>query len=331
MAPFYSCNYIQNGINFYPNNTIKMCCFSEDAAVDACLTTEKPEDIVKGIFRKKAQMLDDFKKGNIYDTCKKCPNLQLGNWNPGLQKISRITLNHFMFCNLKCDHCGYVEGVENGTLLDTDHGRVLEIIQILKMSGLTTTPQLEFDVGGGEPSVAKGLFEIVRYCIDNAHRIHINSNAANYVPLFAEGCNKGLLNLTLTPDAGSREVFRKIKGKDNFEHTWKNIEKYISTCQRNVTVKFILQEGNIDDVENMIDTSARVGVPIIILSLDLRVPQAEQPHYAPYVAQFRALAAQKGLQVVRGPLLPEALWNSPPSPIPAKLKTFPIPVVSEAC
>ncbi len=304
---YLSCQYIHNGISFYPNNTIKMCCFSDSPDVDICNTDENIEIIVKKILDKKEQMIKDFAQGKIYDCCKGCASARTANWGFNLKQITSITLNHYMACNLKCTHCGYWKEMENKKLSDTDHDVVLNIIKLLKEIKLVA-PKVKFDVGGGEPSISKGLIGLVQYCIDNNHYVHINSNGAMFVPLFAEGANKGLINLTITPDAGSQEVYTKIKGADYFHKAWETIRQYMEACPKNVNVKFILEEGNINDVENMVDMCVKNNVKDVILNMDLNIPQSEQAKYFEPINKFRTLARINNLNICKGPFIPKNLW-----------------------
>lgn len=304
---YYSCLYIQIGMNFYPNNTIKMCCFTNDSDVDICKTDECIEVIVKKILDKKEQMIQDFAQGKIYDCCKNCTSLIKANWGSKVKQINTITMNHYMACNLKCVHCGYRKEMEVKKLADTSHDEVLNIVKKLKDLGLVTH-NASFDIGGGEPSLSKGLIEIVEYGIEKNHGIHINSNGAEFVPVFAEGINKGLICLTLTPDAGSREVYTKIKGADYFDKVWRTIRQYMETCSQNVAVKFILEEGNINDIENMINMCVQNKVRDVILNLDLNIPQFEQVNYFGHINKFRTLCRVNNIKVHKGPFIPKSLW-----------------------
>lgn len=307
MEDYYSCHYIQTGINFYPNDTIKICCFSNASDVDICSTSENIDVIIQKIINKKKQMIDDFIAGNICDSCKNCPSLVKSSWGTNVRQVSSITFNHFMSCNLRCTHCGYRKEMETNKLLDTNHNDVLNIVKGLIKNKLTPK-LLSFDVGGGEPSLSKGLIEIVQYCIENKYKVHINSNGAQYVQAFADGVNEGLVGLTLTPDAGSKEVYQKIKGADYFDETWKNIEKYMLSCKKELRVKFILEEGNLEDIDNMINMCIEKKVKDVILNLDLNIKLEDYPRYMPYVTKFRILGENNSINVHKGNFVPPYLW-----------------------
>lgn len=309
MTEYLSCHYIQTGVNFYPNNLIKVCCFTSDPAVDACSVDEPDNEIIRKLAQKKIQMMTDFAAGNVYSCCSSCPNLVKANWGSDLKMISSITLNHFMFCNLKCGHCGYLEEMRINQLQDTDHARVKHVISLLKERG-AILPSAHIDVGGGEPSVSEGLLAIVEDLARGGHKIHINSNGAKFIDTWADHANAGRVFLTLTPDAGSREVFKRIKGTDAFSVTWRNIKRYFEACRQNIEVKFILQDGNVDDIENMIAMCDTSGVRRVVISLDLRINKNRQSDFLGHVSLLRRRLQERNIAVTRSSLVPDALWVS---------------------
>lgn len=304
---YYSCDFIQNWVNFYPNNIIKICCFSDAPDVEICKTDEDIDDIIKSIILKKEQMIKDFSEGNICDSCKDCRYLIKGDWGKNAKRVSCVNLNHYMFCNLKCRHCGYSKAMETTELLDTSHKAVVNIIDNMIKNGITTKP-LYLDIGGGEPSLSKGLIESVNHWVQSNNSIHISSNCARYVHDFADGVNRGSILLTLTPDAGSKEVYDYIKGADYFDIVWENIGKYMNSCDNGVRIKFILQEGNLHDIDNMIDMCVKTHVREVILNLDLNIKYQDYPMYVGYINKFKALCKKNSIPVSQGNFIPSYLW-----------------------
>lgn len=121
---------------------------------------------------------------------------------------------------------------------------------------------------GGEPSVNSKLEKLYDFAIERDIPTLILSNGARYIPKIAEGIQKGLFSICLSPDAGSKETFIKVKGVDYFDKTWANIEKYCSLDSKNVSVKFILEKANLDDVDNMIKKCVDNHVKKVTLSFD---------------------------------------------------------------
>ena len=124
---FHSCVYICSGINFYPNNIVKACCFTVSDDVNLCKIDEKNNADYKEINKNRKKLFKELKQGNIPLCCKSCPNLKMRNWKFS-KIITLITLNYFMFCNLKCTHCGYLKNVRYKTS-DTKDNLVFDKIK----------------------------------------------------------------------------------------------------------------------------------------------------------------------------------------------------------
>lgn len=293
---YYSCSYMQEGINFYPDNIIKTCCFTTSDEVDLynLINKYKPQKIKKIISKKRKRLIKECKKGNIPTCCQTCSQLRKQDWNYK-EKIESVTLNHFMYCNLKCAHCGYLHKVRYKTK-DTKDDLVLEALQTFSKAGILN-PNYSVDIGGGEPSLSKGLDKILKYLTENNHKIHINSNVALFKENYVQGIKDGLITLTLTPDAGSREVYLKIKGADYFDIVKDNVKKYMKELADKIEVKFIIEEGNIDDIQNMIEFCKECGVKQVKCALDLHIKPADRIIYKPYIAKFNKLCQENNLNV----------------------------------
>ena len=118
-----------------------------------------------------------------------------------------------------------------------------------------------------------------------------------------------MFNLYLTPDAGSRDVYTKIKGADYFDNVLNNINQYIRKTNGKAIVKFIIDEGNIDDVENMISTSVKNNVQNIVLSFDLNIKPKDYDSYRNPVNKFIYLASKNNLKISLTDFVPKILFK----------------------
>ena len=73
-------------------------------------------------------------------------------------------------------------------------------------------------MGGGEPSVNSKLEKLYDFAIERDIPTLILSNGARYIPKIAEGIQKGLFSICLSPDAGSKETFIKVKGHSDNQY-----------------------------------------------------------------------------------------------------------------
>lgn len=291
---FLSCAAIRTGFNFYRSGKVTACCHGIDPALEIARVDDPalPQRILA--FQSAFGKL--HRQGAAPAVCHRCTNFQRDQWPAHLgQPFAIITLNHYRACNLRCVHCGYRRNDEQER--DTPHELVLKAIKRCIAAGICVR-QPHLGVGGGEPSLAPGMTDILRHALDHGWTADINSNGARFQPLYAEGVNAGVFALWLTPDAGSREVYARIKGADCFDATWRTIARYMEATGARAVVKFIIEAGNRDDVPAMISTAAAHGVRHLALSLDFGIPPARHEEYREPVALFVRLAGEAGLKIV---------------------------------
>ena len=212
-----------------------------------------------------------------------------------LEPIRYISLCGSKYCNLRCEHCFFIR--DNEDIKDTDISKVINFLGILKSKGYLS----EFKalrLANGEPSIIKDDIKLADYCIENSIPVEIYTNGAKVPQTFVDGVNKGLFRIILSPDAGSREVYKNIKGKDYFETTWFNIKKYVEQTRGNVEVKFILEKGNIDDVDNMINMCLKTGVNKVHLSMDVNISETEFYKYESSFSHFVNRCKNEGINLL---------------------------------
>ena len=298
---FYSCHYVEQGIAFYFNNMVHICCYYGGIKENGILCDVLDIENIGLLQKRRKEIFKRHRKGQTLG-CETCARFDEKEWRQTLV-IRHIVLNHFISCNLRCTHCGYM----NKGYKDTKHEDVLYAIKHLKGRGLLS-PSVTFDVGGGEPSMHRGLDPIIEYVLENGHRIHINSNGTHFVDLYAKGINQGLLSLTLTPDAGSPEVYAKIKGVDYCDTVWKNIARYVEATNGNIRVKVIVEAGNVEDMEAIAQQLAKTKVGNFNVDFDLNIPVEEYSNYSEAVRHLFEACRKLGIEPSRGTHFPNELW-----------------------
>lgn len=305
---YISCSALHFGLNFYRSNIINICCFSlsEELFITENSSEITEKDLIKAIYKKKLQVVNEHKEGKL-GVCKNCVCLQSQRWIVS-DLIHSIALNHYLTCNLACTHCGYRSS--DPKYFDSDENLVLDTIKKLNNAKMLSG-DCNFHIGGGEPSINKKLKTTIQYLLENNRKIFINSNATHFISLFVQGVQKGLVTLILTPDAGSRDIYKKIKKADLFEQVWQNIGYYTKMLQDKVLIKFIIEDGNKDDVENMVIMCKKHNVSKIMLDFDLNITQKDFHLYENSIRRFFQCASENGLNVEVGSLLPREFFIKP--------------------
>lgn len=297
---YLSCENIRKGFNFYRSGKITSCCMQ--IAPELEIAHIHDENLPDKILLGQNRLIALHKNGDAPKCCINCSNFIKKNWPDHIEKpFFNIQLNHYRLCNLRCTHCGYRKNDHKET--DTPHNLILPAIQTCIDNGVCSS-NLMLEIGGGEPSLATGIENLLEKAIESSWTAIINSNGAKFSRVFASGVNQGLFTLLLTPDAGSPEIYKKIKGVDNFYNSWRNIGRYMVATQGKALVKFILEAGNTEDIRAMIRTSLQYGVKQLILSLDMNISRQEYPLYIIKAKEFMKEASKKGISVIRGAFLP---------------------------
>lgn len=302
---YYSCANIRNGFNFYRSDKLSSCCYTIEGNLTIGDINDK--DIIKKIEKYQNDLIKLHKNNKAPECCKNCTNFKKDKWSNKInKKMFWIPLNHYKICNLKCTHCGYRKNDDDQK--DTNHEKVLNLLKSLQEKG-KLDKNCTIAIGGGEPSINKGIEKILQFCLDNNYKALINSNGAKYSEIITNGVNKGLFTLDLTPDAGSKDVYLKIKGADFFDVAWENIKKYTQSTDGKANVKFIIEEGNVNDVQNMINKCLEVGVKHVTLAFDLFIKKEDFEVYRKPVNEFINLCKENDIKCNVSSFVPEEILN----------------------
>lgn len=296
----YSCQQIRSGFNFYRSGKITACCHKIDPELEIANLADP--DLPSRILEGQMRIMIRHRQGDPPSICKRCVNFVERDWQDDFRGgFTRLIFNHFKKCNLSCAHCGYRS--QDSKESDTPHEAVFDAVKSVIASKICS-PEPLLEIGGGEPSLAAGLERMLDYGLAHQWSALINSNGARFSELFARGVNAGNFTLLLTPDAGSREVYARIKGVDSFGATWRNIGRYMAATDGKALVKFILENGNHHDIPAMIDTSKKYGVKTVVLSMDMNIDKDLHPFYIGKAKEFIRLAKRAELKVLKGAFLP---------------------------
>lgn len=295
---YFSCSYIENAIAFYYDNLVYTCCYPDyikDEGIIANLS-EGRFDPSELIARKKE--IISRRMRNKLGGCSSCPKLIKKNWRQDWNFIiNHINLNHLLTCNLKCTFCGYFD--KRGKVQPTKTDAIIHSIQQLEESGLLA-PGAVFFIVNGEPSINKDMDALIHFLMSKDYRIVVQSNGTKYNELYVSGVNAKKIRLTLTPDAGNEVSYKKIKGKDFFHTVWANIKRYSLETNGQVTVKTIMQEENVDDVESIVDLCEESRVKNIVVDVDVNIRDSISDRVASSIERFVKYSRNKNIKITLG-------------------------------
>ena len=232
----------------------------------------------KTFLKTKRDIIKAHKKGKIHKGCIGCKDLVKNEWLGKCDKIYHIHFRLSKKCNAKCIYC--CDKVDN---VNPDRLFFDQLKTLIKKGVIAKNALMEF--GGGEFTLHDEFDKIFRYLLDNGfRRFKVYTSCLRYSEEMEEALGYGQCELIVSPDAGDRETFIKMKQADTYDRFFGNLIRYINAQNENklqVKTKFIIYRG-INDTKRQIDLflekSKEIGIKKVIFDIevkDLHILQVE--------------------------------------------------------
>jgi hypothetical protein len=220
------------------------------------------------INRSRRELTERNNERDADSPCKGCFFLKKRKWEQpkGNARFREIWLDSYSICNLACEYC-YTIKDERWELRKNGY-ELLPILQdMLKEGRFKKDARLVW--GGGEPTVKSDFRAIAQTMLDHGFHQQIFTNAVCFADVIEEGLAQGKMSVTTSIDAGTRETYARIRGKDLLDVVWKNLARYARTGGY-VIAKYIIRDGNSHptDIREFVRMARRSGIRWICLSPD---------------------------------------------------------------
>ena len=127
-------------------------------------------------------------------------------------------------CNFKCGYC-----LPNGYQKNkSDNRKFLSIDEIRRLAkGLSELGVCKIRLTGGEPTVRKDFFEIIKILKNNKgiKKTVITTNGYKLDQIATQIAESGLNGINISIDSLNRKIFKNITGHDRLAENLKGIEK----------------------------------------------------------------------------------------------------------
>ncbi|WP_435085115.1 GTP 3',8-cyclase MoaA [Candidatus Pelagibacter bacterium nBUS_33] len=170
------------------------------------------------------------------------------------RKFPYIRLSISDICNFKCGYClpdGYkIDKSDNRTFINIDEiRRLAKALSELGVSKIRLT--------GGEPTIRKDFFEIVKIIKENSgiKKTVITTNGYKLDKIANDIKNSGLDGINISIDSLDPKTFKKITGHDRLEEILRGIKNLQKLNFRNIKINAVLLKG-INDSEKDFDSWA---------------------------------------------------------------------------
>ena len=268
---YISCDLIEHGLDFF-TDSINFCCRipPDDKGYKKIIENYHGELIDwKKFFKIKKYYRKEMQKGNIILECRNCIYLQEKEWD-NEDYISFINFNNWTTCNEHCIYCWLNDADRPHQKQYNIYPAVKDMAEkgFLRKGGNIT-------IAGGEPCSAPEFNSLIKLFIDyDLSSIRVLTNASKYSEFVEQGIKEGRINIVVSVDSGTKEMFKKIKRYDFYDKVWENIKKYASVqpLEDRVKTKYILIPGVNDSEEEItkwIEKSVEAGIKYVAFDVEM--------------------------------------------------------------
>lgn len=245
----WSCVDLQRSV-FLRSDQVRACCkrFFVDGEMRGDVVLIDADEVqgesptAADILAAKHELLRKINSGEN-SACSGCPFLEFKKWEP-LERLEvrYLSMEYHSVCNFRCTYCSdEYYGGKKATY------SVPDLIADLRAVGALATCELVV-WGGGEPTVDRDFPGLVREFgqLESRPIQRFLTNATKCVPEVVAGIARGDSQVVTSIDAGDRETFSMVRGRDRLDDVIRNLEGYAAVDPELVTVKYIFTEGNAD-------------------------------------------------------------------------------------
>ena len=168
------------------------------------------------------------------------------------RKFPYIRLSISDVCNFKCGYClpdGYkIDKSDNRTFINIEEiGKLTRALSELGVSKIRLT--------GGEPTVRKDFFEIIKIIKENSgiKKTVITTNGYRLDKIANAIKNSGLDGINISIDSLNAETFKKITGHDRLEEILRGIKNLQKLNFKNIKINAVLLKGVNDSEKDFND------------------------------------------------------------------------------
>ncbi len=223
--------------------------------------------------------VEAFNNGQIPECFKDCPLYEISNNSSNTVCFEIINVSNRTNCNCNCIYCD-LRDKGNQAKKDELNKRIpydiKPVLTDMKNNNLISNNCAYF-IGGGECSEypKEELDWLLYFALVNNCRLELMSSAVKYSPAIEKVLSSCDINLKISPDAGRKETYEKIKRVKAFDIVWRNIAKYIKAAEKNnkavIEIKYVIIPGindNLEEIQAFLDKCKSVNAKNIVVDIE---------------------------------------------------------------
>lgn len=274
---YKSCELLEHGFMVDNSNSVRVCSIiNNEYGGRPLLFSEYTGEIFdkEEFFAKKREHRNLTKQGSHPYECTNCPMLVDREWDDE-DYIDNLLFAHWVDCNSRCIYCGATtDEFVRANYRYYDFTPAIK--EMIENGSLIRTAKIDF--AGGEPTVYPEFENLLSLFLNEGfNNIFVNTSGIKYSPSIKQALRNNQITLTISIDAGTKEMHKKIKRVDSFDKVWSNIKEYSKAQQEagtkeKICLKYILiPDLNIDkkEIDIFYERVSKAKVDHVALSLDM--------------------------------------------------------------
>lgn len=238
------------------------------------------------------EVVDMLVSDVCHPKCKSCDCIK-DSYYAADRKIRTYNLATDGRCNFKCRYC-HAPIFSNERVPEIfDFMKALEIIA---ESGMLAD-DLHMDITSGEICVNPYRSKMLDAAVRFAETVSIATNASIFDQQMFELLQSRRASLIVSVDAGTRETFKNVKRRDQFDKVKGNLIAYGKAGIGAVELKYIILPGVNDklaDVEGFVDLCQEVNPAVVTISFDFYYEGKVSPHTIDMINQLKNKLSMHG-------------------------------------
>ena len=236
---YFSCSHLEAGLNFFPDK-LTHCCYvhGEGRGVPPITPYSGGPLPIEQIQEARQRLIVDINAGK--DTrCSGCPSLKKAKWPTGEPLFKFLQFNHGYQCNLRCTYCYLVRNHQRMAQFYDIYPVVQDMIQ---RGWLAAKPHITW--GGGEPTMMEHFNDVFALLCERGASHMMHTNGIAFSDSIYNYLGKNNITIMTSIDAGTPEVFARLRGRDKMQQLIENLTRYHAKHPACLQLKYIITNEN---------------------------------------------------------------------------------------
>lgn len=301
---YTSCSFLNGGICFVEDR-IMFCCkgnSAKDKAQPVLVRNFHGGSVDwEEIFQERNRAYELLRNGSCPEYCAGCIDMKKQRWFERDHWFDYVLFSTWTACNCACLYCNC--NIKPGKYLIKDINKYAkEQLEQEKANSFDLRPTVydlisngyiskhtTIDFAGGEPTIYPYFDDIVKMLLEaGIRKMVIHTNGIKFSKVVETAIKKGVMEVVVSPDSGSKECYEKIKRVSAYNQVWANIKKYAKAKKpystNGIALKYVIMPGINDTKEELdlwIKKGLDAGINTFILNGDdnfFSKPKSERNH-----------------------------------------------------